>query len=445
MPAYSGKFQYLDTAGTVSSQGPCQFRFDQETAIVTPASGTPIAFDLGDVDRAVKHDWDFELTLFTGRRIQLKQFGAPFSTMCEELLAAWRDRAVQCLLLEDLEEGARYTGTAALTSPPAPAEIRLYKSNIAVLPLDGPAIQWRLAEVDRVSFDEATWEVTLESAGERLAFAKLAKKTGEFRGNLDGAIGELRTHAAEALHSTFPFLDPDQLQRLVETMPEGRSVALAPLREIHAKLPEALVAQTVDEHLRPYFDALRSRSAAGSLMTGFKFTRADEENTADDGESAETEGRKDEPALFFWFFFPLPGGRVAWESTTGSGRATYFFDAPAPVDRAIAHLTRGLALVNFRREPVYLPDDSLEQQQRFRKYAIGCRKLPELRALRAAFRGRAIHTSLDAWTAQVDAAGREQRRRAVNVEWSVRKARANFRKHKLAFEEPRRYFWTLWR
>jgi hypothetical protein len=457
MPAYSGKFQYLDASGAASSavlkDGPCQFRFDTETAVLTPASGTPIAFDLGDVDRAVKHDWDFELTLFTGRRIQLRQFGAAFSTMSEELLAAWRDRTVRCLLLEDLEEVARYSGTAGLNEPgglngpagrnspagldsqaglnlPAglnlsaglnllagPAEIRLYKSNIAVLPLDGPAIQWRLAEVDAVSFDEATYAVTLESAGERLSIAKLAKKTDEFRGNLDGALAGLRTHEAEVLHTTFPFLDPDRLQQLIETMPEGRSVPLAALRAIHAKLPDALIAHAVDEHLRPYFDVLRKRSDANSggnsLMTGFKFIRPDEEKSAEEGDQPETEasatgadGKEEKQALFFWFFFPLAGGRVAWEATTGSGRATYFFDATPPVDQAIAHLTRGLALVNFRREPVYLPDESLEQQQRFRRYAIGCRKLPDLRTLRAAFRGRAIHTSLEAWTAQVEAAGR---------------------------------------
>src|SRR5580698_5014763 len=120
MPAYSGKFQYLDAAGAISNQGPCQFRFDKETAILTPGSGTPIAFDLGDLDRAVKHDWDFELTLFTGRRIQLRQFGAAFSSMSEELLAAWRDRTVRCLLLEDLEEVARYSATAGLNGPAAP-------------------------------------------------------------------------------------------------------------------------------------------------------------------------------------------------------------------------------------------------------------------------------------------------------------------------------------
>jgi len=104
MPAYSGKFQYLDEHGAALSQGPCQFRFDAETAVVTPASGTPIAFDLGDVDRAVPGEWDFQIALYTGRRLELRQFGPAFRTMSEELLAAWRDRTVRCLLLEDLEE-----------------------------------------------------------------------------------------------------------------------------------------------------------------------------------------------------------------------------------------------------------------------------------------------------------------------------------------------------
>jgi hypothetical protein len=405
MSAYPGKFQYLDAAGAVASEGTCQFRFDQETAIVTPASGTPIAFDLGDVDRLVKHDWDCELTLFTGRRLQLRQFGAAFSTMYEQLLAAWRDRTVRCLLLEDLEEVARYSASAGLNGPPAPAEIRLYKSNLAVLPLDGSPMQLRLAEVDEVTFDEAAYTVTLESAGEKLVVAKLAKKTDEFRSYLEGALGELRTREAEVLHTTFPFLDPDRLQQLVQTMPEGRSVALSALQAIHAKLPEALIAHSVDEHLRPYFDALRKRAAGDALMTGFKFIRPDEEKSEEESEEAKEEGKDDRPPLFFWFFFPLTGGRVAWEATTGSGRATYFFDAPGPVDQAIARLTRGLALVNFRREPVYLSDDSLDQQQRFHRYAIGCRKLLDLRTLRAAFRGRALHTSMEAWTAQVEAGG----------------------------------------
>ena len=123
------------------------------------------------------------------------------------------------------------------------------------------------------------------------------------------------------------------------------------------------------------------------------------------GETGVADASTDEEyPLFFWFFFPLSEKPdiAAWEASTGSGRATYFFRIdPAQPQQSIATLTRGLALVNFRREPIYLPDTSLETQQRFHRYAIGARRLPDLRALRSAYLGRAIHTSIEAWTAQV--------------------------------------------
>ena len=421
MPAYSGKFEYRDESGAAVSSGPCQFQFDAETAIVTPASGTPIAFDLGDVDRAVPGDWDFQLALFTGRRLELRQFGAAFSTMREELLAAWRDRTVRCLLLEDLEEVGRYTGTAALGGPAAPAQVRLYRSNLAVLPLDGAPVQWRLADVDAVSFDEAAYSVTLESGGERLTLAKLAKKTDEFRDNLDSALDALRTRQAEAMHSTFPFLDPDQLQRVPRLMPEGRSAPLAALRAIHPKLLVSLIARVVDAPLRPYFDALCARSAVDSLMTGYKFIRPDEEQSAEEGEAGdaaapaaappETQARKatkkgrTAAAVLLVLLSPGRWPRGLGEPPEDRAARLTSSTPRRRWSKSIARLTRGLALVNFRREPVYLPDESLERQPRFRRYAIGCRKLPDLRLLRAAFRGRAIHTPLEAWTAQVEAAG----------------------------------------
>ena len=52
MPSYSGKFAYLDEkGGALAPGGACQLAFDEESCTVTPASGTPLAFDLGDVDR----------------------------------------------------------------------------------------------------------------------------------------------------------------------------------------------------------------------------------------------------------------------------------------------------------------------------------------------------------------------------------------------------------
>ena len=59
-------------------------------------------------------------------------------------------------------------------------------------------------------------------------------------------------------------------------------------------------------------------------------------------------------------------------------------------------LTHALALVNFRREPVYLSGEVIERNERFHRYAIGARKRPLLRELRAAFIKRALHTSFEA-------------------------------------------------
>lgn len=397
MPAYSGKFQYTGEKGEDLGQGLCQVSFDAETGVVTPAGGTPLAFDLGDIDRTAPGEWDLQLALYTGRTLILKQFGAAFGNMAGELLDAWRNRTVQCLLLEDLEELGRYNAVAN----GSPGELRIFKSNLAFLPQAATPMQWRLAEVDSIAFDNASYSIVLTRGCDRLVFSKLAKKTEEVLGKLQEALTALREHSAVALHGVFPFLSADQLARLQVAMPEGHSASLAELNGIHPKLAEALIERAVDETLKPYFNALQSRATKEPLMAGFKFIGADEDGAEQTTGEASPQDPQKTP-LFFWFFFPLPNDMAAWEATTGSGRATYFFRTPSPVAASIAALTRGLALVNFRREPVYLPDDSLDRQPKFHRYAIGARKLPDLRSLRAAFVGRAIHSSVEEWQAQVE-------------------------------------------
>jgi hypothetical protein len=397
MPTFQGKFHYSTDP---PRDGPCQFTFDGETATFVPAAGTAITFDLGDVDVATRNEWDLELVLFTGRHLTLRQFGPAFDRMAGEFLAAWRERTIRCLMLEDLERVGVFNGTASLGSQtPVGAEIHVFKSNLAVLPTASAPFQWRLAEVDEISFDAERYAVTLRSGGERLTIGKLARKTDEFFGLVQSQFEQIRQKSAEALHRRFPMLDSEQLGQLVETMPEGRSASFARLKPIHSGLIDAILKSAVDESLRPYFEALRAKSN-GSLLTGYKFIRQEE---GEDGDE-----------LFFWFFFPLQGpdgrhsGLAAWEAATGGGRATYLFrthqkgEAPEHVQEAIHKLTQGLALLSFRREPIYLPEDSLAQNAKFHRYAIGCRKLPVLRELRADFAGRAIHSSIEEWTAQLE-------------------------------------------
>jgi len=457
MPTFSGKFQYSNPDGTSSQGGPCRLSFDAETLTLTPSSGAPLTLDLGDIDVFLPGEYDLALTLYTGKKVLLSQFGKTFQDLCRDLLEAYRKRLLQCLLLEDLEEITRFDGAVRLESPgrafSSPAELRLYKSNLAVLPTQATGLQWRLADIDQVSFDATSWTVTVQCGDQRLAINKLAKRTEEFRERLTAASDDLARQGAEAVHAIFPFLNPDQFQQAAVLMKEGRAAPLATLRGIHPKTELALTSNVVDAKLKPYFDALFSHVPAGNYYAGFKLLRETEnektkEEEVPEGEpegndsvgatsgsgaeeateptaEADADGQEVATPILYWFFLPLaakPGAKypdnlIAWEATSRSGRATYFFRLVPPeqaaqlqdpsksaalIETAIRQLNRAIVLLNFRREPIYLPDDSLLIQPRFRRYAIACRKLPELGRLRSSFLGRAIHTTPAAWQKQFE-------------------------------------------
>ncbi len=434
MPSFSGRFEL--TGGRGPQSGSCVLSFGPDTLQLV-SGGTPIvACDLGDIDVVAPGDCVVDLTLFDGQHLRLSHFAKTFDNLVHDLLEAYRDRLVKCLLLEDLEEVARFDGTIACQGArtlSGPAEIRLYGSNVAFLPVNETGLQWRLADVDSVQFDAGAYAVVLQSGDEQIRVTKLAKRTDELREKLDAAIQAVGERTAAVLHDLFPFVAPGRFADLARLMKEGHAVSLAALQGIDPKTRDAITSRVVDETLRPYFEELRRLAGDAGTFAGFKMIRADDadptaeppgetataaeavENAEEARETEEEGDNGEEPPVLYWFFFRIapPASRepaLAWEATSRSGRATYLFredalmggrGAPASPDAAASRLARGLALINFRREPVYLSDDSLRLQPKFRRYAIANRRLPEVATLRRAFAGRAIHTSPDAWLEQL--------------------------------------------
>ena len=446
MPSFSGQFEVQNPAGSTDQRGACQITFDDETFTLTPSSGPPLAIDLGDIDIFTPGEFDLALKLYAGQRLLLRQFGRTFQNLAHDLLEAYRKRVVECLLLEDLEEVSRFEGHAQLESKAAPArsfsspaEIRLCRSNLALLPTQATGVQWRLAEIDSVTFDEQIYAVTLRSGPDTITLTRLAKRTREFHERLETGMTAIREKAAQVIHRLLPFLTPAEFQKAATLLREGQPASFGELNGVNAKIERALCAKIVDAQLKPYCDALGGLGPAGSAYTGFKFIReeegespAAEESSGATSETSEVVPDAAAPApenkvadenqepVLHWYFFPLspraggPPKLVAWEAASRGGRATYFFRVASPeqsglaadrtesLDAAIAQLNRALVLLNFRREPIYLSDEKLETDSRYRRYAIACRKLSDLRRLRSNFVGRAIHTSLDAWRKQVD-------------------------------------------
>lgn len=448
MADFTGKFQQLAASGSVTQEGSCRVQFDSQTFTLTPDSGAPIVCDLGDLDAVIAADYELRLPLYTGCVILLRQFGKAYETLSHDLLEAYRQRTLQCLLLEDLKEIARFDGNfelaVAASAPRAgAAEFRLFKSNLAVLPAASQGFQWRLADVDSVTFNPDTYEVTLRAGQDVLKAGKLAKRTEEFTAAAKDAISALAAQSAQALHSAFPFLTPDQLQAAAALLREGHSASVARLTAISPKFAAGLAANAVDHDLKPYYDDLLTRTAKDTLFAGFKLIRLESSSEGDASTESESAGSETEdasdsssgsdrgapgtdaggPETLYWFYFPIAGktglaNLVAWEASSRGGRATYFFRlvdsareaeladparSPASLETALRRLDRVLGMLNFRRRPIYLSDDELERDAKFHRYAIAARRIPELREVRAAFVGRAAHSSLEAWQGQVNA------------------------------------------
>lgn len=438
MPEFTGKYAYLVPGRGVLQEGACQLSFDEQSLTLVPQGGPPFAFDLGDIAVFEPGEYDLRLILDTGQAVRLEQFGKAFQDLARQLLEAYRDRLVRCLLVSDLDEVARYTGRVGLDGArpcQGAAEIRLYESNLAILPDAAVGFQWRLAEIEAVDFDERDYQVVIRRRGERLVIGRLAKRTGELVERLRQRIDLVQQRSARVLHALFPFLSAEEFRRVAGEMREGSAAPVHDLRAVHRLIERALLERVVDGGLRPYLNALVERSASDGWYAGFKIVRRDageepageagEDPAEEAGEGAEQaeEGASPDPAVtqvgddlevLYWFFFPLASGtarpsRLAWEATSHGGRATYVFDAAtaAPgagsIGEAVRVLNSGLVAVNFRREPVYLKDDTLLSDARYRHYAIAARKVPELALVRRAFAGRAIHRSLPAWQKQLDA------------------------------------------
>ena len=442
MPLYSGVFQYFDEKGTKIQDGSCEVSIDPPAISVIPQSGKTLSMDLGDIDVLHPDDYQISLELYTGKRLILSKFAKTYQNFLADLVKAYRDRLMDCLLLEDLEEIGRFDGHVDVemqeVSFSSPAELRLFKSNLAILPQKGGGLQKRLADIDKMEFNDADYKLTLHSGNSKIVVGKLARRTSEFTEKLQTALDHLSENTAVAIRSLCPFLTPDQVMEVSSLMREGRAAMLSKLHFIDFRIEESLMANAVDPAFKPYFDALRQKAAGKDWFAGFKFIRPEaksEQGTSsfegdpsagesdthaptDDGDEA---GGKNDPVLY-WFFIPLSAGPaegkpnvLAWESTSRLGRATYFFkmlsdqscqspcdDAVNLLEAAVGQVNEALVMLNFRREPIYLPDASLQTEPRYRRYAIACRKMDVLRKLRASYLGRAIHTSVDVWQKQVD-------------------------------------------
>ena len=403
--------------------GPAEWSFDEVSLVVAPADGRPLIFPVREMAGIAGDGYTVELAIpgpaapaVTGEAggamgapmapavpgaaasrppsartapplLSLSRLGAEGPTLLDALQRTWIAARAKALRLGGSGEGKPFSGMVSGIDgtgggPAAPFRALLFE-DVMVIAREGRDLDpVFVALTEKIAFDEAAYAVHItEWPGREIVLSKLGKQTEDFLGRLRKHREALSNESGAVLASAVPSLSSAYRGILAGDWPPGRLRTLQDLDTICPGFEQAFrdvwLAACVRKDEGQF---LLDWAGPGSCWLGSS------RETSESGESllwllAEKNGE--------WFL----------EALTGEDRATYHFSAGSQMSALVSRL---LCAPQFSKEALYGPPEMLTGERA--DLAIAAQFLGFLADLRALFRGRVIHTSLESWQTDMRAA-----------------------------------------
>ncbi len=407
------KFSIADPGGNVMLAGDGNGTIGTETLTIAPKNGDPKSFSLRDLTSIAEADYRIDIVIANGDRLSLFNLGYKHEDFVRNLVQARNELSLKDLLMEEKLRKQGIKADFALidaggrSQAGGRCEVRLYETAMVVMPERSDLIRIPFSELLTCTGDSFKVIALLES-GDKIEFSRLGKELDPFQRAVVGSITELSVKVQDMLKDVYPEADPNTILKASQLMKEGRAAARSDLETACPGLWSRLEMRIAGLDIGEEYAFLASRSNAAGIRIGMKRTLA--------GETKKE---------YIWFLAPIfskdaskGGNAIAFEATSDEeeGRATYFFriigrkEYAQIVDRsgldviaetALMEMAKGLLAINFRREPIYLPDESLQSPE-YARYRYSIMRIPELRLLRERFIGRVVHSSIEQWKLDVD-------------------------------------------
>ncbi|MDI6848588.1 MAG: hypothetical protein QME69_02210 [Candidatus Saccharicenans sp.] len=397
-----------DEAGQIIVSGDAKARLREENVSILPKFGEPLFFSLRDILEISEEDYKIHLSLTSKEKLTIYNLGYRYEDFLRVL-----SRLRNELLLKDMlmHETLRKTGVKAQfvyfdetgeEKQRGKCEPRLYETALVIIPEKGELIRIPYSDFAEIKEEDFTLAITTDF-GEKLIFSGLGRQFDPFTKTLSSLINELSLKVQASLKELLPQADPSVIRRAARFMKEGKAAKRSDIESISPELWEELEKKLEIAGIKEEYDFLKSLAQKEKMCIGLKR-----------GLLGDLTGE------YIWFLIPIystnpeePGNAVAMEATSeeGAGRATYFFriasrldypnfknleDLHKAVDIILRKINRCMLAINFRREPIYLPDEKFNEPQ-YQKYRFTIAKIPALQILRHLFIGRVFHRSKEQW------------------------------------------------
>lgn len=356
---------------------------DGERLVLLPPSGPPLPVPLMEVLGIAARDRCLDLLLVSGETLTLSRLGSRFDALHDALVRARNEALLDAYWMREGEAApptrAEWSGT-----PPRPCELRLMETALVLLFADGDPVRLPYALLESIQPEDHTVTLDLRGKG-RFRFTGFGRAFEPFVDALSKAANGLHAAHLDLLRRTLPDLDPAALRNAAGLLRDGVAVPMTDLERAGL--------------WRPLCRAAAAGGPAGELAALFELAGpAGPSAGVKRGLAGELSGD------YLFFLAPItPDGcaavlesvRLGGPGEEAEGRATYLFRLDGDPGSALDVLNSDLLDLNFRREPLLVPEGKLPR-----------RRPAPLDALRGRLLGRAMHRSFEGWKAEVLALAR---------------------------------------
>ena len=418
----SMSYIFINESGEEASAAECKGKINIEYLTVFPKFGNVLPFHLRDINQIETENYRITLHLASSEKLILFNLGYYFEDFLRVLTDLRNEIIIKDLLMNesirksDVETDFVYYDETKNLRQKGIGKVRLYETGLVVIPQRGEVLRVPYSNIVNVSEESRNVRIITE-LGEQLLFQDMGLEFDSFLKEFSEIYNELQLKAVSSIKTLFQEIDSASLRRIASFMREGKAARRTDIEAINPRAWNALEKKIIATELNETYTFLKELARQEKICIGFKR-----------GLMGNLTGE------YIWFLVPIYkigekdyGNAVAMEAIEitkeaaeeateenrkeGSGKATYFFrivsrkdylnyrsleELDREVDQFIRKINQCMLDINFRREPIYLPDERLDEPNYF-KYKIAVQRIPSLKLLRNLYIGRVIHTSQEQW------------------------------------------------
>lgn len=391
----AGIYAIIGANGQEQERGAAKIIVKEEEISFLPENGKVLNVAMREISEAAGENYAIRLTIAGGAGVEISQLGYQYDDFWRAFWEAKNAISINDLLMKEPGDLGKARARAIRAGNDlGECDIQFYETSLLVMPRGAEIFKINYGDIDGIAATDFKIILTLDEGD--IEFGMMGERFGDAVKIINGALTKISMETQEQIKQMLPDLDSLAVRQMAELMKDGRCAAKSKVEALSAGAWPKIEKFMETAGIKESYDNLKKLAGPeAEAFIGIK--RAMMGGLAGD---------------YVWFLMPLEkDNAIAMEATGqgGSGKATYFFRLAGraefvagsgieqiTTDKIVNAVQKCVKRINFRREPIYLPEEKLNEP-RYWKYKFILGKIPEIDFLRSVFIGRVCHRSNEQW------------------------------------------------